>query len=113
MCSERTRARLEDIIDNVDRVASYIGSMTFAAYVEDGRTMDAVERCLERIAEAVVQIGEAEAERLGLGVPWRKVKGLGNKLRHEYRRINPRDIFDTAQDDLPPLREAALAALKV
>ncbi len=83
MCSERTRARLEDIIDNVDRVASYIGSMTFAAYVEDDRTMDAVERCLERIAEAVVQIGEAEAERLGLGVPWRKVKGLGNKLRHD------------------------------
>lgn len=111
MYSERTRLRLEGIVEHSDRIANYIAGHNFSTYLADIKTADAVERCLSRVTEAVIQIGESEVERLGLGAPWRVVRAMGNKLRHEYRRINPADIFSTAHDDLPSLRDAATRAL--
>lgn len=112
MCSERVKLRLADIVENADRIAGYIAECDLAAYSADQKTVDAVERCLTRVTEAVIHIGEEEAEQLRLGAPWRAVKAMGNRLRHEYRRINSADIFATVSDDLPPLRAAAARALE-
>ena len=112
MSSRSTRLRLEDIVENVDVIAGYIAGMEETDFMHDRKTRDAVERCLARITEAVIQIGETEIHRLQLGVTWSEVRGLGNRLRHEYRRIDGRVIFATARDDLPPLRAAAGRALQ-
>jgi len=43
------------------------------------------------------------------GVPWHKVRAIGNVLRHEYHRIAPKVIWDVIAVELDPL-EAALIA---
>ncbi|HME20229.1 MAG TPA: HepT-like ribonuclease domain-containing protein [Acetobacteraceae bacterium] len=40
---------LADILDNIGRIRSYAGTMDRTQFEHDGRTRDAVERCLERI----------------------------------------------------------------
>jgi uncharacterized protein with HEPN domain len=40
-------------------------------------------------------------------IPWAKVAGIGNVLRHDYRDVAPRAIWNVIQNDLAPL-EAAL-----
>lgn len=112
MFSDRVRVRLQDIIDNADWVDEYLDGFDVARFMADRRTRDAVERCLERIAEAVSQIGAETIAELDLPAPFSEVRGLGNRLRHEYRRIDRRVIYDTARCDLPPLREAARRALE-
>jgi uncharacterized protein with HEPN domain len=75
--------------------------------------IDAVERCLSRISEAAVKLGD-EALQMAPGQPWRDIRGLGNRLLHEYDLISPRDIWAIATGYLPPLRiacEKAIAAL--
>ena len=111
MSSSSTHLRLEDVVENADAIAGYIAGMDEAAYMHDRKTQDAVERCLGRITEAIIQIGAHETDLLGLGVAWGAIRGLGNRLRHEYRRIDGRVIFAVVRDDLPPLREAASRAL--
>lgn len=76
----------------------------------DGRTRDAVERCLERICEAAVRLGDA-AEELVPGQPWPDIRGMGNWLRHAYDRVDRDTIWDTVHANLPGLRDGVAAAL--
>lgn len=112
MSSERVRIRLQDIVDNADWVAEYLEGYDLEAFKRDRRTADAVERCFGRITEAVIQLGPLNSEQAGLAVPWSEVRSLGNRLRHEYRRIDRTIIYTIARDDLPPLRNAAARALE-
>lgn len=54
---EREALRLQDIVDNIDRIESYLAGCDFDAFARDDKTIDAVERCLQRLTEAVIRIG--------------------------------------------------------
>lgn len=81
-----------------------------AAFEIDQKTYDAVERCLERISEAAAKLGDL-ADSLVPGQPWREIRALGNRLRHEYDEVRVDRLWDIVQIDLPPLRAACEAAL--
>ena len=68
-----------DIIENAQAVLRYTAGMDSAAFSEDRKTYDAVERCLERISEAATKLGE-QAAILVPGQPWRDIRALGNRL---------------------------------
>lgn len=111
MSSDREALRLRDIVDNIDRITDHVGTMDFAAFSRDAKTIDAVERCLQRISEAVIRIGEARMAEIAPSLPVHAVRGLGNALRHDYDRIDLRTIFTTVTDSLPALREECGTAL--
>lgn len=80
----------------------------------DPKTRDAVERCLERISEAAAKLGD-EAAELVPGQPWREIRALGNRLRHEYDRVRVDRLWVIIVDDLPSVRagcEPGLAKLE-
>jgi uncharacterized protein with HEPN domain len=112
MFSERTQLRLRDILDNAASIEAYAGMMSFAQFQDDQRTIDAVERCLQRITEAVTHIGEADMQRILPDIPFEMIRGMGNKLRHEYHRIDAKQVYATVHDELPPLRFAVAKALE-
>ena len=106
--------RLEDIIENIRAVFPYTAGMDSTAFEEDRKTYDAVERCLERISEAVTKLGDL-APILMPGQPWQEIRALGNRLRHEYDAISEDRIWVIVQTDLPALssaREDAVRRLK-
>ena len=57
MPSKDPAQRFEDILENGKRIRLYTVEITQAEFVGDAKTIDAVERCLERIAEAVRKLG--------------------------------------------------------
>ena len=93
---------LADIIENAERIQEYLVGMDREAFARDGRTRDAVERCLERICEAVYRLGERAPEILP-SQPLRDIRGMGNRLRHAYDRISLNVIWDAVHHDLPGL----------
>jgi uncharacterized protein with HEPN domain len=99
---------LEDIVANSQR---YIEGMAFEQYSGDTRTTDAVERCLARISEAAVRLGDAA---LGLcpEVPWADIRGIGNHLRHAYETIDQRIVWRVITRELAPLERACADALE-
>lgn len=111
MFSERDAERLLDIVENADAVASYVKNLTFGDFSRDRKTIDATERCIERIIEASVQIGPAKMGYVLHAFPAAEVRGMGNRLRHEYGTINAAMVWNTATGDLPPLREACARIL--
>lgn len=57
MPSNRPKQRLIDIIENIDRVRSYVNGLHYDTYRDSPIVQDAVERCFARISEAAVKLG--------------------------------------------------------
>ena len=111
MPSDKPARRLEDIIENAHAIQHYVAGMDLTAFEKDQKTYDAVERCLERISEAAAKLGDL-APSLMPGQPWKEIRALGNRLRHEYDAIREDRLWDIVQTDLPPLCAACEDALQ-
>ena len=103
-------ASLHHIIDNAERVARYLTDLDRQAFEQNEWARDAVERCIERICEAAFRLGQ-RAEELIPDQPWGDIRGMGNRLRHAYDRIDVDLIWKTAQGRLPELAADARLAL--
>lgn len=112
MLSERTANRLRDIGEDAIRIGVFIDDMTLTDFLASERTIFAVERLLQRITEAAVQIDPAEVRLIGEGLPVAQMRGLGNRLRHEYRDVDRSVIFDIARIEVPAVRAAVELALE-
>lgn len=99
-----------DMIENAERVEGYLTGMDRETFQQDGRTRDAVERCLERICEAAHRMGQ-RADELMPGQPWGDIRGMGNRLRHAYDRVDLDIVWNTVRDRLPALAAEARRAL--
>ena len=99
MPSEKPARRLEDIIENAQAIQHYVTRMDLAAFEQDRKTCDAVERCLERISEAATKLGDL-ASALMSDQPWQKMRALGNCLRYEYDAIGAGRLWDFVEADL-------------
>lgn len=111
MFTERERLRLNEIVENADRIESYIAGMTFAAFAANQMAIDAVERCLSKITEAAIRAGEETMSRAAPDVPFHVLRGFGNALRHDYDKIDLPTIWQTLKKDLPLLRDGCLKGL--
>ncbi len=109
--SDRAREWVLDIIEYADRIATYLEGYTVERFSDDRLVQDAVERCLLNISEAAVRLGEARFAAVAPDLPLHRLRGFGNLLRHEYRRVNASIVWDTATVDLPELRAACAEAV--
>ncbi len=109
--SERPARRLEDIKTNAEAILRYTVGLDELAFEENRLVYDAVERCLERISEAAAKLGEL-APVLIPDQPWRDIRALGNRLRHEYDDISQVRLWEIIQHDLPSLIAACDRALR-
>ena len=97
--------RLTDIIEAVERIRSILTDVTLDAFEADWQKRWLVERGVEILSEASRHLG-AELKARHPEIPWPKVAGIGNVLRHEYERIAADVIWKLAQIDLPLIEDA-------
>ena len=98
---------LQDILDAIDRVESYINGKSFEDLPRVPMLNDAIERCIERISEASRNVSD-DIKGDYPTVPWHDIATIGNRIRHGYFSVDPRIIWDTATLDLPALRQTIL-----
>ena len=101
---------LRHIIENAARIARYLTGLDQQSFARNEWARDAVERCIERVCEATVRLGE-QAEELMPGQPWSDIRGMGNRLRHAYDRVDVDILWRTAKNRVPELAAAAHQAL--
>lgn len=94
------------MIENDDRIGSYVAGMDRDAFEANGSARDAVERCLERICEAAHRLGDRAPELLP-AQPWADIGGVGNLLRHAYEGVTPDILWNDVTQDVPTLAAEA------
>jgi uncharacterized protein with HEPN domain len=99
MPSRSPKQRLQDIIDNIEIVRSFIAGMDEEAFHADRRTSYAVSRALEIISEASRRL-PSQMKNRHPQIPWREIAAAGNIYRHEYEAIDNAITWKTATEDL-------------
>lgn len=111
MSSSREPQRLGEIIENAEAALGYIDSRPLDLFEADRKSVDAAERCLERIIEACIKIGSDRMEEIAPDLPFHALRQMGNLLRHAYDGVDRAIIYNTIVDRLPDLIHAARTEL--
>ncbi|WP_431858971.1 HepT-like ribonuclease domain-containing protein [Azospirillum sp.] len=110
MPSEDVARRLRDILDNIERIRRHMDGLSLETFLDDEKTQDAVERCLERIAEAARKIGDV-LDTKHPGVEFHKLRQFGSVLRHDYDGVDADLVWIAATKRLPLLEAACRTEL--
>ncbi len=105
------RLRIEDILEAIRTIRSYVVGLDEASFRGDHRTADAVLRNLEVIGEAARHVPADVRDRHPL-IPWLDMADMRNVLSHEYFGVDLGLVWRTAVEDLPAIEPALEALLK-
>jgi uncharacterized protein with HEPN domain len=104
--------RLTDIVEAIKRIRSEMVDISLDAFEGDWRKQWLVERGVEIISEASRHLpDDLKARRPE--IPWRKVAGIGNVLRHDDESIAAHIMRALVRDDLPLLDKVCRDELAV
>ncbi len=104
------RIGLLDIRAEIDGIRKLTHQTDLASFADSWAMKRAVQHALLIIAEAAKHI-PSDMKVSQPSVPWQKIHGLGNMLRHEYRRIDDGILWSVVTDQLDPLDDAVVALL--
>jgi len=94
--------RLRHILEAVDRIQRYTGGRTIEQFSMEQQCLDAVVWNLTVIGEAVRHIPDSVFTAYP-EVPWLQMRGIRNRIVHEYDRLDVEIIWNVVQSELPPL----------
>lgn len=95
---------LEDILESIELIESYVANMNFEEFKKDRKTIDAVIRNFEIIGEAARNIPE-EIRNKFTDIDWKGIIGLRNRVVHEYFGVSLTIVWEIIKSDLPVLKD--------
>lgn len=96
--------RLTDIVEAIERIHAVLADLPLDAFESDWQRQWLIERGVEIISEASRHLTD-ELKARHPEIPWEKVAGIGNILRHDYESIAAPVLWKLAQADLPILEK--------
>lgn len=103
--------RLTDIVEAVERIRMVLKDMPLDVFETDWQKQWVVERGIEIISEASRHLTD-ELKARHPEIPWQKVAGIGNVLRHDYESIAAPILWKLGRDDLLSLELACRQELQ-
>ena len=94
---------IQDILDSVNDIETFIRGMDFRGFEQDKKTTNAVVRSLEIIGEAAKKIPDEIKEKYG-DIPWKNIAGMRDKLIHEYFGVDEEIVWKVAREEIPALK---------
>ena len=111
MAPRSVTLRLTDMVEAIDLVTAELDGVALSAFATDRLRQWIVERGIEIISEASRHLDDNLKQRHP-AIPWRKVAGIGNILRHEYQRTSYDVLWHVVRHELPPLARACRQELE-
>ena len=105
------RLRLLHMLEHAREAVALASGKTGAALASDRLLELALVRLVEIIGEAASRVGERTRARHP-EIPWREITTMRHRLAHGYDAVDLDILWNTIEEDLPPLIAQLDAALK-
>lgn len=99
----RDKIIVQKIIGHTADLISYLKGMDFAAFISDKKTISACAFTVGQIGELAKHISE-ETSMANPQIPLRSMKGMRNKIVHDYEHINLTVLYETITRNIPELK---------
>lgn len=102
------------ILESVEKILVYAkGFQTAESFLrsDDQMQFNATLLLLSNIGEYITRISE-ETRSAYSTFPWKKIRGLRNRIAHDYTGIDYEMVFRIVRNDLPPLKNNIEIILK-
>ena len=106
MSPRNWRDRIQDILDAIAEIQKFTKGMDFHSFRVDERSIRAVEMNFIIIGESANQIPE-EVETKYPEIPWDLMRAMRNRIVHVYFEVDEQLLWDSIQNDVPPLVKAS------
>ena len=104
MAKRSVELRLGDMIEAAERVRAVMADLTLDAFEADWQRHWLVQRGVEIISEASRHL-PPDMKARHAHIPWTKVAGIGNVLRHGYEDVEANVLWKLVREDLPHLEQ--------
>ena len=98
------KLRIRHILDAIDKIRVYTAGMSLDAFSANGLVVDAVLRNFMVIGAATRNI-PTHVTTAYPQIPWRLMRDMRNVVVHDYPSVSLQVVWETIQNDLPPLHE--------
>lgn len=99
----KDKGRLEHILSAIDKIDCFLEGQDLKSFSENEMMYYAVVKNVEIIGEAAYMITNEFCNEL-MEVEWQAIIGMRHVLVHGYCQICKEEVWDTAKNNLPPLK---------
>ena len=92
------------MIEYIDKAIKYVNGYDFKQFCDDEKTVDATIFAISQIGELVKNISKETMNKYN-NIEWNMIKGLRNRIVHDYEGINLKSIWYVVENDLMELKE--------
>jgi uncharacterized protein with HEPN domain len=100
--TSKDRIILQKINGYINDVAQYIHELSFEQFMTDKKTISACAFAVSQIGELAKDIS-LSAQKEYSDIPWKSIKGMRNKIVHDYENIDFAVLWGTITKSLPEL----------
>ncbi|MFN3740862.1 MAG: DUF86 domain-containing protein [Thermodesulfovibrionales bacterium] len=102
---------LKDILESINKIEIFVGTMSFDEFMKDEKTKSAVIREIEVIGEASKNIPESIRSK-SPNLPWKDLARMRDKIIHSYFGVYYEIIWKVITDRLPEIKQLIADLLK-
>ncbi len=95
---------LRIIFDFIEKIEKYVASQTEEEFLIDEKTIDAVLLTLIQIGETANKLSEEFKDSNG-EINWFKLRGLRNRIVHDYQGTNLPIVWKIVKEDISELKK--------
>ena len=100
----KDRIIIQKIIGYIDDVEKYTEGMEAKDFLDDKKTITACAFTVSQIGEIVKEIEEDTMKKYS-DIPWNSIKGMRNRIVHDYENVDLSVLWGTIKESLPELKE--------
>ena len=100
--TSKDRIILQKASSYIGDVAQYIHGLSFEQFMTDKKTISACAFSVSQIGELAKEISEDTQEKHDY-IPWKSIRGMRNKIVHDYENIDLTVLWGTITKSLPEL----------
>lgn len=100
----KDRIIIQKIIRYIEDVETYIEGLKAIDFLDDKKTITACAFTVSQIGELSRDISEETQDKYA-NIPWKSIKGMRNRIVHDYENVDLSVLWGTIKNSLPELKE--------
>lgn len=100
----KDRIIIQKIITYIDDVEKYIEGLEARDFLDDKKTITACAFTVSQIGELSKEVTE-ETQNKYTEIPWKSIKGMRNRIVHDYENVDLSVLWGTIKNSLPELKD--------